>query len=98
MKIGVCASVDKLDMLEELGFDRIELNIGAISEMDQDELAALKRKLEGRMIRVTSANCMLHGGLPQVYQDTGLEKIGAYLAMVMPKLKYLGIMPSIWIS
>ena len=31
MKIGVCASVDKLDMLEELGFDRIELNIVEIS-------------------------------------------------------------------
>ena len=96
MKIGVCASVEKLDMLEELGFDRIELNIGEISEMDQDELAALKQKLEGRTIRVTSANFMMHGGLPQVYQDTGLEKIRDYLAMVMPKLKYLGITTAVF--
>ena len=96
MKIGVCASVEKLDMLEELGFDRIELNIGEISEMDQDELAALRQKLEGRTIRVTSANFMMHGGLPQVYQDTGLEKIRDYLAMVMPKLKYLGITTAVF--
>jgi len=32
MKIGVCASVDKLDMLEELGFDRIELNMWEFNE------------------------------------------------------------------
>lgn len=96
MKIGVCGPIDRLEMLESLGYDQLELAIGAISEMNEEELSALKQRIEGRKIKVISANCMLHGGLPQVYQDAGLEKIGAYLAMVMPKLKYLGIQTAVF--
>lgn len=96
MKIGVCTSADKLDLLEKLGYDQIELNIGAISEMNEEELAALKKQLAGRKIRAVSANCMLHGSLPQLCQDVGLAKLRAYLAMVMPKLKYLGITTAVF--
>ena len=96
MKIGVCGGVERLEFLENLGYDRLELNIGAISRMDEKELADLKQKIEGRKIQVKSGNCMFHGDLPQVYQDAGLEKIRAYLAMVMPKLKYLGITTAVF--
>lgn len=96
MKIGVCGGVERLEYLENLGYDQLELNIGAISRMDEKELADLKQKIEGRKIQVKSGNCMFHGDLPQVYQDAGLEKIRAYLAMVMPKLKYLGITTAVF--
>lgn len=96
MEIGVCTSIDKLDILDKLGYDRLELNIGAISEMDEAELEALKKRLDGRNIRVMSGNCMFHGSLPQIYQDEGLETIRTYLAMVMPKLKYLGITTAVF--
>lgn len=96
MEIGVCTSIDKLDLLDGLGYDRLELHIGSISQMDEAELSSLKKQLEGRNIRVMSGNCMLHGSLPQAYLDDGLEKIGAYLAMVMPKLKYLGITTAVF--
>ena len=96
MKIGVCGPIDRVDHLEELGFDQIELSIGAISEMDEAELAALKARLDGRSIELASGNCMFHGGLPLLYQDTGLEKAKEYLAMVMRKLKYLGITTAVF--
>lgn len=96
MEIGVCTSIDKLDILDKLGYDRLELNIGAISEMDEAELEALKKRLDGRNIRVMSGNCMFHGSLPQIYQDEGLETIRTYLAMVMPKLKHLGITTAVF--
>lgn len=96
MKIGVCSPIDRVDHLEKLGYDQLELSIGAISEMDEAQLAALKERLADRKIKVKSANCMLHGSLPQAYQDAGLEKIGAYLAMVMPKMKYLGITTAVF--
>lgn len=96
MEIGVCTSIDKLDLLDKLGYDRLELNIGAISEMNEAELEALKNQLNGRHIRVVSGNCMFHGSLPQVYQDENLEKIRGYFAMVMPKLKFLGITTAVF--
>ena len=96
MKIGVCSPIDRVDYLEQLGYDQLELSIGGISELNDEELAGLKRRLADRKIKVKSANCMLHGSLPQAYQDPGLEKIGAYLAMVMPKLKYLGITTAVF--
>ena len=96
MKIGVCSPIDRIDHLENLGYDQLELSIGAISEMNEEELAALKRRIDGRKIRVLSANCMLHGSLPRLYEDAGLEKAREYLAMVMPKLKYLGITTAVF--
>lgn len=96
MEIGVCTSIDKLDLLDKLGYDRMELNIGAISEMNEAELAELKERLDGCNIRVKSGNCMFHGSLPQVYLDEGLEKIRAYFAMVMPKLQFLGITTAVF--
>ena len=96
MKIGVCSPIDRVDHLENLGYDQLELSIGAISEMDEAQLAALKQRLEGRKIRVASANCMFHGSLPRLYEDAGLEKAREYLAMVMPKLKYLGITTAVF--
>ena len=96
MKIGVCSPIDRVDHLENLGYDQLELSIGAISEMNEEELSALKQRIDGRKIRVTSANCMFGGRLPQLYQDEGLEKVSEYLAMVMPKLKYLGITTAVF--
>ena len=96
MKIGVCSPIDRLDLLEELGYDQIELSIASVSELNEEELAALKQKLEGRKIQVTSGNCMFHGSLPVLHQDTGLEKAREYLSMVMPKLKYLGITTAVF--
>ena len=91
MKIGVCSPVDRVDHLENLGYDQLELTIGGIYELNDEEFAALKQRLADRKIKVKSANCMLHGSLPQAYLDTGLEKTRAYLATVMPRLKELGI-------
>ena len=96
MRIGVCSPIDRVDHLENLGYDLLELSIGGISELNDEELVALKQRLADRKIKVESANCMLHGSLPQAYQDPGLEKISAYLAAVMPKLKYLGITTAVF--
>ena len=96
MKIGVCSPIDRVDHLENLGYDQLELSIGGISELNDEELVALKQRLADRKIKVESANCMLHGSLPQAYQDPGLEKTAAYLAMVMPRLKYLGITTAVF--
>ena len=96
MKIGVCSPIDRVDLLEDLGYDQLELSIGGIFELNDEELTALKQRLANRKIKVKSANCMLHGSLPQAYQDTGLEKISAYLAAVMPKLKELGITTAVF--
>ena len=96
MKIGVCSPIERQDLLENLGYDQLELSIGAISEMNEEELSELKQRIVGRKIRVTSANCMLHGSLPQLCQDEGLEKVSEYLAMVMPKLQYLGITTAVF--
>lgn len=96
MKIGVCSPIDRVDHLENLGYEQLELSVGAISEMDEEVLSALKHRLDGRKIRVVSANCMFHGSLPQLYLDEGLEKASEYLAMVMPKLKYLGITTAVF--
>ena len=96
MKIGVCSPIDRSELLDDLGYDLIELSIASISELNEEELVALKEKLAGRKIQVVSANCMFHGSLPVLHQDAGLEKAREYLAMVMPKLKYLGITTAVF--
>ena len=65
MRIGVCSPIDRVDHLENLGYDLLELSIGGISELNDEELVALKQRLANRKIQVVSANCMLHGSLPR---------------------------------
>ena len=96
MKIGVCSPIERLDHLENLGYDLLELSIGGISDLNDEEFEALKQRLEGRKIKVRSGNGMINGSVTPLHLDTGLASTKAYLNRVMPRLKELGVTTAVF--
>lgn len=96
MKIGVCSPIDRVDHLERLGYDQLELSIGGISELSDEEFAELKQRLANRKIQARSGNGMFPGGVAPLHLDTGLVETKAYLSRVMPRLKELGITTAVF--
>lgn len=82
MKIGVCATPDKLPLLEELGYDYVEANFNWMTSLSEDAYAANTALFE-RSSLAAEAFCIFFGGGTKLYapdgkQDDLLRSIAAY--------------------
>lgn len=96
MKIGACCGMERMDLLESLGFERIEFSVSYVSTLDVQGVAEMKRMLAGRKLVMCSCNCMFPGNITSLHKDEGLVEAKAYLADVMPKLKELGVTTAVF--
>lgn len=82
MKIGVCASPDRLPLLEKLGYDYIEANFGWLATLDEEEFCRQTRELEHFSLASEAFNCFFKGEMqlyaPDGNQDPLLREIRAY--------------------
>lgn len=91
MTIGVASGPDRLDKLNALGYDRIELGVSQIVELPPDGIQRLKRRLAEKTVALRSCNCLIPGGFTPLYRDEGLRDSRAYLTRVMPILADVGV-------
>ena len=91
MKIGACSPLERIELLEGLGFDQIELGVAYFATLDDAGIQEVKKMFEGRKLTVRSCNCMFSKDITPLYLDEGLVEARAYLANVMPKLKEIGV-------
>lgn len=96
MKIGATSSLEKLDRLEALGYDQIELSVAYVSTLDSDGVRDLKNTFSGKRISLRSCNCMFPGTIAPLYQDENLTQTRAYLEDVMPKLAELRVKTAVF--
>lgn len=82
MKIGVCASPDRLPLLEALGYDYIETNFGWLASLDEEEFCRQTREMERFSLASEAFNCFFKGEMqlyaPDGDQDSLLRQIRAY--------------------
>ena len=82
MKIGVCASPDKLPLLEELGYDYIEANFGWLATLSDEEFGRHMREMERFSLASEAFNCFFKGDMVLYAQDGNqdalLREIRAY--------------------
>lgn len=91
MRIGARGDISRLDRLEELGFDLIEMSVAALSTKTAAELAEIRQRLADSKTRCVSCNCLLPGSQTPLYLDEGLREARTYLQRMMPVLADLGI-------
>lgn len=91
MKIGACAPLERIELLEGLGYEQIELGVAYFATLDDQGVQEVKAMFDGRKLIVRSCNCMFPGTIAPLYKDEGLVETRAYLANVMPKLKEIGV-------
>ena len=61
MKIGATGGLDRVDRLEELGFDLIEFSVGRISALSPEGWAKISGVLAGKNIAWHSCNGLFPG-------------------------------------
>ena len=96
MKIGACSPLERIELLEGLGFDQIEIAAAYVATLDTAAVAELKQLFADRKIALHSCNCMFPGSITPLHKDEGLVEAKAYLADVMPKLKELGVTKAVF--
>lgn len=91
MKIGAAVGYDRLNRLEELGFDLTELSVGWLSERSDEELAQIASAIAKKRIQWKSCNCLFPGSMTPLYRDEGLRDTRAYLNRMLPVLSRFGV-------
>lgn len=95
MNFGVCKSLDMAKTIKNAGYDYIEANLKAISEMSDEEFEKCEQYIKDADIPCESSNCFF----PNEYVLTGdavdYEKIADYADKVLCRAKRLGIKVSV---
>lgn len=90
MKLGACTSVDNWGLLNELGYDYIELALNSIAEMGEEQYKALLKTVEEQNIKIYSFNCFLPGSIRLVGEDVNYQVINKYLEAAIKRASELG--------
>lgn len=80
MKIGVCAPIDFLPLLEELGYDYIELQFRWIATMDEAEFAQKSAWIKGYTMKPEVWNVFFPDGF-KLYSLDDAEQAACYTAV-----------------
>ena len=93
MQFGICVdwkSDAKLQAAKEAGVDFVELNFASFDAVSEDEIAALKEKLDALGLTVASYNGMFPGTIRLTGKDRDFAAGAAYLDRMLAKLSVLG--------
>ena len=91
MKLGFARGIEALSTVEKSGYDYIELSVGAIAELSDDEVKSLKETLDNSKVKCVSCNCLMSNKVPPLCFDGGMYRSRLYLEKVMKRLAYLGV-------
>ena len=90
MKIGVCTGFENLEKAAAFGFDYIEVGVGSVAGLSEEEFEDLKKKLEGAPIGVEAANVMLPGSIRLTGDEADHETMRRYLEGAYARLSAIG--------
>lgn len=90
MKIGFCASLDRVEEVAAAGYDYIEPPMNALAAMDEGAFEALIPRVEAAGIPVPSFNCMFPGSMLLLSKDTKDAEIESYLLGMFQRVRRLG--------
>ena len=93
MRFGICAGADHAALLEEAGFDYIELGVAGTLAPEQAEeaiLPALEAALAKSSLKAEAFNGFLPGDLKVVGPELDLDRQARYLASAFKRVQRLG--------
>ncbi|MBR0143184.1 MAG: sugar phosphate isomerase/epimerase [Clostridia bacterium] len=90
MKIGVCTGFENLEKAAAFGFDYIEVGVGSVAGLSDEEYSALKSRMEEAPIKVEAANVMLPGSIKLTGDEADHEKMRQYLEKAYARLSGIG--------
>lgn len=94
MRFGICTSIDKLPVLEELGYDYLEANASAIEKMTEDEFETALKTINSCNIGVESMAVLFPGEI--FFYSTPMGTIEEHLNRTFSRASKLGIKVSVF--
>lgn len=90
IRIGVCASPERILDVERMGFDYIEGNLAALADMSEAEFESLVSLVDSATIKVETYNCLLPGRLKLTGPDVNAGALHEYFDTAFERAKRLG--------
>lgn len=90
MKIGLCASIDSIELLESIGFDYIEPSVVSIVQMNETEFEEAIKKVKDSGIDCEAFNVLFPGDARLTGPDVDLRGLREYLYGAFERVAKLG--------
>ena len=90
MRFGICTDPENIELLEQTGYDYIELNASKMLTLSEEELAAVKEKLDISNIKCEAVNVLFPKTMSIVGGETTDEELTEFLHKAMKMIQYLG--------
>lgn len=91
MILGCCASLDKIEIVRDIGYDFVELGVGAMKpESPESEFEAISEIIYSSGIAPEVWNCLLPGDMKLVGPEVDSYRIERYLRTAFERIEELG--------
>lgn len=91
IKIGICTSIDNIDIVERCGYDYMETSLAGLAAMTETEYANALAKAHSAHIKVEACNGMLPAEVRVTGPDVSAQKIHDYLDLAFSRAAKLGV-------
>lgn len=90
MRVGICTSVDQIQVMEEVGFDYIEPAVVSIVQMTESDFKEVLCKVRDANISCEVFNILFPGHIRLVGPEVDIDHIKEYLKEAFEKIVQLG--------
>ena len=90
MRFGICTSPENLSLVEQAGFDYIELTLNLVTALPDGEFASLLRKVNASRIKVEAFNGFFPWSMRVVGPNANQDAIRSYVRVALSRASQLG--------
>ncbi len=90
MRFGICTTPENIDIVEQAGFDYVELTLNAVAALPDDEFQSLLRKVDSSRIKVEACNGFFPWNMRVVGPNANLDAIRSYIRVALSRVAQLG--------
>ncbi|MCD8222813.1 MAG: sugar phosphate isomerase/epimerase [Clostridiales bacterium] len=90
MRFGICTGPENLDLLENLGYDYIEMNVTSVMKLTPEEQDHYRRKVEQSKVKCEAFNVLFPKTMELVGGSTGEKELRNYLKEAMTLIQSFG--------
>ena len=91
MRFGCCAGLDKMPIVQDAGYDYVELAVGAVkAESPDDEFEPIRDEIQSYTIVPEAWNCLLPGDIKVTGPEVDKYRIERFLRTAFERIEELG--------
>ncbi len=91
MRFGCCAGLDKMQIVQDAGYDYIELAVGTVkAESPQEEFGPIREEIQSHAIVPEAWNCLLPGDMKVTGPEVDNYRVERFLRTAFERIEELG--------